>query len=172
MGNSEVGHLNLGAGRVVMQDLVRITQSVRDGTFFDNAAFRDACARVRANGGTLHLLGLVGKGGVHGLDAHLYALVDLAAREGVPRVAVHAMLDGRDTLPRSALGFLEEALQRIHGRAVIASIGGRYYGMDRDRRWPRTRLAYDAMVRGTGPTRPMRWTSSARATVATSPTSS
>lgn len=152
MGNSEVGHLNLGAGRVVMQDLVRISQSIRDGGFYRNEAFRDACARVKANGGTLHLLGLVGKGGVHGLDEHLFALVELAARDEVPRVAVHCMLDGRDTLPRSALGYLEETLQRIHGRAFVASIGGRYFGMDRDKRWPRTQKAYDAMVRGSGPT--------------------
>ena len=152
MGNSEVGHLNLGAGRVVMQDLVRVSQAVRDGAFYANAAFRDACARVKARGGTLHLLGLIGKGGVHGLDEHLFALVELAAREEVPRVAIHAMLDGRDTLPRSALGYMQETLRRVHGRAVIASIGGRYYGMDRDRRWPRTQRCYDAMVRGTGPT--------------------
>jgi 2,3-bisphosphoglycerate-independent phosphoglycerate mutase len=151
MGNSEVGHLNLGAGRVVMQDLVRISESVRDGSFDANPAFVEACERVKANGGTLHLLGLIGKGGVHGLDRHLYALVDLAARRRVPRVAIHAMLDGRDTLPRSALAYLREAIATAAGRAVVATVGGRYYGMDRDRRWSRTELAYRAAVDGVGP---------------------
>ncbi len=146
MGNSEVGHLNLGAGRIVMQDLVRISESIRSGDFYRNHAFVSACRAVRANGGTLHLLGLVGKGGVHGLDRHLFALVDLAAREGVPRVAIHAMLDGRDTLPKSALGYMRETVQTVAGRAVVASVGGRYYGMDRDRRWQRTELFYDAML--------------------------
>src|SRR6478672_11166373 len=151
MGNSEVGHLNLGAGRVVMQDLVRVSESVRDGSFFRNEAFVAACRKVRANGGTLHLLGLLGKGGVHGLDQHLFALIDLAAREGVPRVAIHALLDGRDTLPKSAYEYMREALAVAQGRAVVASLGGRYYGMDRDRRWPRTELFYRAAVDGVGP---------------------
>jgi 2,3-bisphosphoglycerate-independent phosphoglycerate mutase len=151
MGNSEVGHLNLGAGRKVMQDLVRISESVRDGSFFENAAFVDACERVKANGGTLHLLGLLGKGGVHGLDQHLFALIDLAARRGVPKIAIHAMLDGRDTLPKSALEYMRETVARAAGRAVVASLGGRYYGMDRDKRWARTELAYRAAVQGVGP---------------------
>ena len=151
MGNSEVGHLNLGAGRVVMQDIVRVSQAVRDGSFFRNEAFLAACAHVKRTGGTLHLLGLLGAGGVHGLDQHLFALVDLAEREGVPRVAVHAMLDGRDTLPKSGLGYLEQTLARVGGRAAVASLGGRYYGMDRDRRWPRTELFYRAAVGGAGP---------------------
>lgn len=151
MGNSEVGHLNLGAGRVVMQDLVRISQAVADGSFFANPAFVAACDQVVAGGGTLHLLGLLGAGGVHGLDRHLFALIDLAERRGVARVAVHVMLDGRDTLPRSALGYLEDTLRYARGRARVASIGGRYYGMDRDNRWPRTELAYRAMVDGAGP---------------------
>ncbi len=151
MGNSEVGHLNLGAGRVVMQDLVRIGAAIRDGRFHDIPAFRDACARVRASGGTLHLLGLVGDGGVHAHDDHLLALVDLASRAEVPRVALHLMLDGRDTLPRSAQGFVRDLAARIQGRAEIASLGGRYFGMDRDRRWARTEKCYAAAVRGTGP---------------------
>jgi 2,3-bisphosphoglycerate-independent phosphoglycerate mutase len=151
MGNSEVGHLNLGAGRVVMQDLVRISESVRDGSFYENPAFVEACERVKANGGTLHLLGLIGKGGVHGLDRHLFALIDLAARRNVPRVAIHAMLDGRDTLPRSGFEYLRETMATVAGRAVVASVGGRYYGMDRDRRWSRTELAYRAAVDGVGP---------------------
>ena len=151
MGNSEVGHLNLGAGRVVMQDLVRIGESIRSGAFYQLDAFRQACAQVRGNGGTLHLLGLVGDGGVHGHDDHLLALVELAARERVPRVALHLLLDGRDTLPQSALGYVRALLAKTAGRAVVASIGGRYFGMDRDQRWARTQKCYDAAVRGTGP---------------------
>jgi 2,3-bisphosphoglycerate-independent phosphoglycerate mutase len=153
MGNSEVGHLNLGAGRVVMQDLVRISAAVRDGSFFENPAFVDACERVKANGGTLHLLGLVGKGGVHGLDRHLFALLELARRREVPRVAIHALLDGRDTLPKSALEYMRETVaEAAKGPAVVASLGGRYYGMDRDKRWSRTELFYRAAVQGAGPT--------------------
>ena len=152
MGNSEVGHLNLGAGRVVMQDLVRIDLAIRDGSFVDITAFADACAHVRETGGTLHLMGLIGDGGVHAVDRHLFALFDLAERRGVPRTALHALLDGRDTLPKSALGFMQETLARAAGRAVVASLGGRYFGMDRDRRWDRTQLWYNAAVLGVGPT--------------------
>ena len=152
MGNSEVGHLNLGAGRVVMQDMVRITAAIEDRSFVENGAFVAACDQVTANGGTLHLLGLLGKGGVHALDQHLFALIDLAARRGVPRVAIHAMLDGRDTLPKSALEYMRETVAVAAGRAVIASLGGRYYGMDRDKRWPRVAMEYRAAVDGTGPT--------------------
>jgi 2,3-bisphosphoglycerate-independent phosphoglycerate mutase len=152
MGNSEVGHLNLGAGRVVMQDLVRIGEAIRQRTFFDIDALRGACAHVRKSNGTLHLLGLVGDGGVHGHDDHLLALVDLAERERVPRVALHLLLDGRDTLPKSGLGYVRNLLERVKGRAEVASIGGRYFGMDRDRRWARTQKCYDAAVRGSGPT--------------------
>ena len=152
MGNSEVGHLNLGAGRVVMQDIVRIDLAIRDGSFFQLAAFRDACAHVRETGGTLHLMGLVGDGGVHAIDRHLIALFDLAEGERVPRTAVHALLDGRDTLPKSALGYMQQTIRAANGRAVVASLGGRYFGMDRDRRWDRTQLWYDAAVLGIGPT--------------------
>ena len=151
MGNSEVGHLNLGAGRVVMQDIVRIDLSIRDGSFFRIAAFRDAAAHVRRSGGTLHLMGLLGDGGVHAVDRHLFALFDFAERERVPRTAVHALLDGRDTLPKSALGYMEQMIARAAGRAIVGSLGGRYYGMDRDKRWERTKLWYDAAVVGTGP---------------------
>ena len=154
MGNSEVGHLNLGAGRVVMQDLVRIGESIRSGEFRALSAFRAACAKLRESkraDATLHLMGLVGDGGVHAHDDHLLALVDLAERERVPRVALHLLLDGRDTLPTSALGFVRSLVERIGNRATIASIGGRYFGMDRDQRWPRTRKWYDAAVRGVGP---------------------
>jgi 2,3-bisphosphoglycerate-independent phosphoglycerate mutase len=151
MGNSEVGHMNLGAGRVVMQDLVRITQSIKDKSFFDNPALVDACRRVKKNGGTLHLLGLIGKGGVHGVDTHLWALLDLAEREGVAKVAIHALMDGRDTLPTSGLGYMRETLEHAKGRAKVASLGGRYFGMDRDKRWDRTEKFYRAAVLGTAP---------------------
>ena len=153
MGNSEVGHLNLGAGRVVMQDLVRISSAIADGSFYTNPTLTGACRQVKANGGTLHLLGLVGSGGVHAIDTHLCALLDLARREGVQKVAIHAILDGRDTLPKSALGFMQELLDYIRktgSPAKIASVGGRYYAMDRDRRWERTELAYRAIVYGEG----------------------
>ncbi len=151
MGNSEVGHLNLGAGRVVMQDLVRIGKSITTGDFYRNETFRAACAHAKTNGGTLHLIGLIGDGGVHAHQEHLLALVTLATREDVPRIAIHALLDGRDTMPTSALGFMEQLVAATAGRAVIASVGGRYYGMDRDQRWPRVELCYRAAVDGTGP---------------------
>jgi len=161
MGNSEVGHLNLGAGRVVMQDLVRITTSISDGSFFRNPAFLAACQHARENGGTLHLIGLIGDGGVHAIDKHLFALIDLAAREGVPRIAIHAFMDGRDTMPTSGLRYMEELLRqakeimsrdgRENVKVVIGSVSGRYYAMDRDRRWERSELAYRAIVDGTAP---------------------
>jgi 2,3-bisphosphoglycerate-independent phosphoglycerate mutase len=151
MGNSEVGHLNLGAGRVVKQDLVRINDAIKDGSFFTNPVFVDACRRIKASGGTLHLVGLIGAGGVHAIDTHLLALLDLAEREAVPRVAIQVMLDGRDTMPRSGLGYLEELIAKARGRAVIGSVGGRYFGMDRDHRWDRTEKWYNSAVRGTGP---------------------
>jgi 2,3-bisphosphoglycerate-independent phosphoglycerate mutase len=151
MGNSEVGHLNLGAGRVVKQDLVRINDAIKDGSFFTNPVFVDACRRVKADGGTLHLVGLIGAGGVHAIDTHLLALLDLAEREEVPHVAIQVMLDGRDTMPRSGLGYLEELIAKARGRAVIGSVGGRYFGMDRDHRWDRTEKWYNSAVRGVGP---------------------
>ena len=151
MGNSEVGHLNLGAGRIVMQDLVRIGAAIEDGAFFRNEALLRACATVRASGGTLHLLGLLGDGGVHATDAHMLALVELARQQGVTRVALHAMLDGRDTPPQSAMAYLRHALAAIGDRAQLASVSGRYYGMDRDTRWERTERWYRAAVRGEAP---------------------
>jgi 2,3-bisphosphoglycerate-independent phosphoglycerate mutase len=151
MGNSEVGHLNLGAGRVVVQDLVRIGDAVDDGSFFTNEALVGACRSVTRTGGTLHLMGLLGAGGVHALDRHLFALIDLAERERVPRTRIHALLDGRDTMPTSARGYMRDLVAWARGRAVVASLGGRYYGMDRDRRWERTELWYRAAVDGTGP---------------------
>jgi 2,3-bisphosphoglycerate-independent phosphoglycerate mutase len=150
IGNSEVGHLNLGAGRCVPQDIVRISAAIRDGSYFENEAFRGVCDAVKARNGTLHLMGLIGSGGVHALDQHLFALIELGERCGVP-VAIHALLDGRDTLPRSAHGFMRELLDRARGRARVASIGGRYFGMDRDKRWPRTEKWYRASVHGEGP---------------------
>jgi 2,3-bisphosphoglycerate-independent phosphoglycerate mutase len=152
MGNSEVGHLNLGAGRVVVQDLVRIDNAIRDRSFFNNHALVDACERARRRGGTLHLMGLLGDGGVHALGRHLFALLELASRLQVPRVAVHGLLDGRDTLPRSGMEFLRTTITELtrHG-ATLASLGGRYYGMDRDQRWDRTKKWYDAAVMGRGP---------------------
>ncbi len=151
MGNSEVGHLNLGAGRVVKQDLVRISEAVETGEFFRNEAFVEACQKVNESDGTLHLMGLVGEGGVHAHQDHLVALVRLAERQGVRRVAIHALLDGRDTLPTSALGFMRKLVASVGTGARVASLGGRYYGMDRDHRWERTGLWYDASVRGIGP---------------------
>ena len=152
MGNSEVGHLNLGAGRVVVQDFVRISQSIRSGEFFRNTALRAACAAAKKSGGTLHLMGLLGDGGVHAHRDHLLAIVALAEREGVPRIAIHAMLDGRDASPTSGLGFTDDLIAKVAGRAIIASVGGRYFGMDRDNRWPRIERWYRAAVDGTGPT--------------------
>jgi 2,3-bisphosphoglycerate-independent phosphoglycerate mutase len=150
MGNSEVGHLNLGAGRIVPQDIVRISDNILSGEFFRIPAFRDLCARLRERHGTLHLFGLVGTGGVHALDAHLYALLELAQRERVPRVAIHGATDGRDTAPDSGRGFVTRLAREAEGKAVIATLAGRYYMMDRDKRWPRTQLAYDAMMFGQG----------------------
>jgi 2,3-bisphosphoglycerate-independent phosphoglycerate mutase len=156
MGNSEVGHLNLGAGRVVPQDLVRITQSIASGEFFALPPLVELCDQVKRRRGTLHLLALIGNGGVHALDTHLLAAVELGRRAGLP-VAIHAWLDGRDTPPRSALGFMEtlvEELGRSGGQAVVSDVVGRYYAMDRDKRWDRTQLAFDAMVRGVGAVAP------------------
>lgn len=151
MGNSEVGHLNLGAGRVVVQDLVRINQAIDDGSFFEKPSLVEACETAKRDGGTLHLMGLIGPGGVHALDKHLFALIDLAERRRVPHVAIHALLDGRDTMPRSGQGYVEELLAHARGRAQLASIGGRYFGMDRDARWDRMEKWYLAAVKGIGP---------------------
>ena len=153
MGNSEVGHLNLGAGRPVLQDLPRIDAAIGDQSFFRRPAFLDACAGARETTGTLHVVSLVGPGGVHANDRHLVALADLAGRESVQSVKVHALLDGRDTPPRSALGFiadLERRLAGAHPDAAIATVGGRYFAMDRDHRWDRVERGYDAIVHGVG----------------------
>ncbi len=153
MGNSEVGHLNLGAGRPVPQDLPRIDAAIADGSFAANPVLRDACARAARPGGRLHLVSLVGPGGVHAVDRHLVALAALARRLDAGAVAVHALLDGRDTPPRSAGAFLpdlEERLAAVHPSARLATVGGRYYAMDRDHRWERTKAGYDAIVHGQG----------------------
>jgi len=152
MGNSEVGHLNLGAGRVVMQSLQRIARSIESGEFRGNPAFLTLLRTLKARGGTLHLLGLIGPGGVHAVDEHLLALCDLAGHEEVPVVRVHVFLDGRDTPPLSAHGFLAELSGRagFDGRCGVATVMGRYWAMDRDRRWDRTERAYRAIVHGEG----------------------
>jgi 2,3-bisphosphoglycerate-independent phosphoglycerate mutase len=152
MGNSEVGHLNIGAGRVVHQDLTRISQAIADGDFFRNRVLTQACAKAAGRGSTLHLMGLVSGGGVHSDMGHLKACLELAARENVGRVVVHAFLDGRDTLPRSAKGYLAEIQQKMDdlGCGRFGVVGGRYYAMDRDTRWDRVKLMYDALVYGEG----------------------
>jgi 2,3-bisphosphoglycerate-independent phosphoglycerate mutase len=154
MGNSEVGHLNIGAGRVVPQDLVRISQSIQTGEFYQLSPLVELCAGLRQTGGTLHLVGLLGPGGVHALDRHLLACVELGVRHRVPAIAIHGFLDGRDsppTLGAEVVRTLLQDMRRIAGNRVdVATLTGRYYGMDRDRRWDRTKLAYDAMVHGVG----------------------
>lgn len=152
MGNSEVGHLNLGAGRVVMQSLQRITHAIGTGEFAANPVFLDVVRHVKETGGTLHLMGLIGPGGVHAVDTHLLALVDLANRHAVPRTRIHVFLDGRDTPPSSAREYLTELFGRAGGgdAVKVATITGRYWAMDRDNRWERTEKAYRALVRGEG----------------------
>ncbi len=152
MGNSEVGHLNIGAGRVVYQDLTRITKAIDDGSFFANRVLRQACAKAVGRGSRLHLMGLVSGGGVHSDLGHLKACLELARREKVGDVVVHAFLDGRDTPPRSAKQYLAEieAAMDASGVGRFGVISGRYYAMDRDTRWDRVKLAYDALVHAQG----------------------
>ena len=152
MGNSEVGHLNIGAGRVVHQDLTRISKAIADGDFFANRVLKQACAKAAGRGSRLHLMGLVSGGGVHSDMGHLKACLELAAREKVGSVVVHAFLDGRDTLPRSAKGYLAEIQRKMDdlGLGRFGVVSGRYYAMDRDTRWDRIKLAYDALVYGQG----------------------
>jgi 2,3-bisphosphoglycerate-independent phosphoglycerate mutase len=152
MGNSEVGHLNLGAGRIVYQDSTRISKAIRDGEFFKNQALLSAMETVKRSGANLHLMGLLSDGGVHSRMDHIYAMFDLAKAQGITDVFFHAFLDGRDTLPSSAIQYitqLEEYLART-GIGRIASVSGRYYAMDRDKRWDRVQKAYDALVMGEG----------------------
>lgn len=152
MGNSEVGHLNMGAGRIVYQELTRITKEIQDGTFFENAALLDAVNNCRKNDSALHMFGLLSDGGVHSHITHLYGLLELAKRNGLTKVYVHGFLDGRDTPPASGKGYaqqLEEEMKKI-GVGEIASVTGRYYAMDRDNNYDRVKLAYDALTKGEG----------------------
>ena len=152
MGNSEVGHMNLGAGRIVPQDLTYINDLIEDGKFDQNSALNSAIQHAVDNNSNLHLIGLLSDGGVHSHQEHLYALLKLAKRKNLDRVFVHALLDGRDTPPRSGAAYLEQLetqMSRI-GCGKIASVAGRYYSMDRDKRWERTKLGYDAIVYGQG----------------------
>ena len=154
MGNSEVGHLNLGAGRIVCQEMVRINKAISDGTFFQDKVLLRAMEEVRRKNSALHLMGLLSDGGVHSHNTHLYALLRMARQQGLSQVYIHPVLDGRDTLPRSAGSYLEEletACREI-GIGSIASVTGRYYTMDRDKRWQRTEKAYRAYVYGEGQT--------------------
>lgn len=154
MGNSEVGHTNIGAGRIVYQELTRITKSIKDGDFFENEALNAAVENAKSHGGALHLLGLLSDGGVHSHNEHLYGLIELAKRAGLTKVYVHAFLDGRDVPPSSAkeyIAALESKLSEV-GVGKIATLAGRYYAMDRDNRWERVSKAYDAIVNGEGPT--------------------
>jgi 2,3-bisphosphoglycerate-independent phosphoglycerate mutase len=152
MGNSEVGHLNIGAGRVVYQDLTRISEAIADGDFFANPVLLDCIARTKAAGGRLHLAGLLSDGGVHSHNTHLYALLELARRAGLREVFIHCLLDGRDTPPKSGADYLAQLEAEIGRISVgrIATVTGRYYAMDRDNRWERVEKAYAAMVYGEG----------------------
>lgn len=151
MGNSEVGHLNLGGGRIVYQDLTRVDKAIRDGSFYENSVLLNALRQVKTNGGKLHLLGLFGPGGVHSHVRHLHGILRLAQREGILPI-LHVITDGRDTPPRSAIEFLAdlEQFMQQEAPAVIATVSGRYYAMDRDKRWPRTQRAYQAIVQREG----------------------
>ncbi len=152
MGNSEVGHLNIGAGRIVYQDLTRINKSIKDGSFFKNPVFLEAMEHVKNNDSSLHLMGLFSYGGVHSHIDHMRALVEMAKKEGVENVYIHAFLDGRDVPPQTALEDMKthEEFCRSTGIAKTATVCGRYYAMDRDKRWERTELAYNALTNGEG----------------------
>ena len=154
MGNSEVGHLNIGAGRIVYQELTRITKAIEDGDFFENKALMEAVAHCKKNGSALHVYGLLSDGGVHSHNTHLYALLQLAKRNGLEKVYVHTFLDGRDTPPSSGVEYMTQLEQKMGeiGVGKVASVIGRYYVMDRDKRWERVQQAYDAMVMGKGET--------------------
>lgn len=153
MGNSEVGHLNIGAGRVVYQELTRISKAIVDGDFYQNSVLKSAIENAKLNNSALHLWGLLSDGGVHSHNTHLYALLRLAKNEGLDKVYIHGFLDGRDVPPSSALTYIDELERNIKeiGIGKIASIAGRYYAMDRDHRWERVKFAYDAIALGVGP---------------------
>ena len=152
MGNSEVGHLNIGAGRIVYQDLTKITKDIRNGEFFKNEELLRAMHAAKNNGKKLHLYGLVSTGGVHSHTEHLYALVEMAKKEGLENVYIHAFTDGRDVAPTSGAGFLKDLQAKLDELSFgeIASVTGRYYAMDRDNNWDREEKAYDALTLGTG----------------------
>jgi len=152
MGNSEVGHMNIGAGRVVYQDLMRIDKAIEEGSFFENAPLEAAMDAAVDKGGALHLMGLVSDGGVHSQLTHLFALLEMAHRKGLADVFVHAILDGRDTPPDSGVGYLEQLQNRIReiGSGAIATVCGRYFAMDRDKRWERVEKAYRLYTQGEG----------------------
>jgi len=152
MGNSEVGHLNIGAGRVVYQDLTRISQEIKDGSFHKNEALVKACKNVKENDSSLHIMGLLSDGGVHSHIDHVKGLVQMAKKHGVERLYLHAFLDGRDTPPQSGIKYIKEIEQEMKkvGLGETATVSGRYYAMDRDNRWERIELAYDALVYGKG----------------------
>jgi len=156
MGNSEVGHLNIGAGRIVYQEIVRIDKSIQEGDFFENSTLLELTDSVKRNQSRLHLLGLVSEGGVHSHQNHIYALLEFAKRQGVEEVLVHAILDGRDTHPKSGLEYVKklQGFMDNLGIGKIATVSGRYYSMDRDKRWERTELAYDTLIQGEGRTSP------------------
>lgn len=154
MGNSEVGHLNMGAGRTVYQELTRITKAIADGDFFENKALVEAMENCKQNDKALHLMGLLSDGGVHSHITHIYGLLEMAKKFGLTKVYVHAFLDGRDTPPSSAKGFVQQLVDKMSeiGVGEIATLSGRYYAMDRDNRWDRVELAYNAMMNGVGET--------------------
>ena len=156
MGNSEVGHTNMGAGRIVYQELTRITRAIQDGSFFENKVLNEAVDQCLWFGSTLHIFGLMSDGGVHSHIDHICALIELAKRRGQKKVCVHCFMDGRDTPPESGLGYIRQLQERIReiGVGCIATIEGRYYAMDRDKRWDRVERAYDAIVRGKAPVDP------------------
>ncbi|HEX5242841.1 MAG TPA: 2,3-bisphosphoglycerate-independent phosphoglycerate mutase, partial [Tepidisphaeraceae bacterium] len=153
MGNSEVGHQNIGAGRIVDQESVRITKAIRDGQFYANVEINAAVDAAASNGGAVHLFGIVSDAGVHGLLEHLFGCLELCRRKGMNRVFLHAFTDGRDTSPNSGLGYIRqiEAKMKEMGVGRIATVSGRYYAMDRDNRWPRVEKAYRAIRFGDGP---------------------
>lgn len=152
MGNSEVGHMNIGGGRVIYQDMTRIDIAIEDGAFCQNTALLDLIAKTRAGSGRLHLMGLVSDGGVHSHQNHIYALLEMAKREGLEQVFVHVFLDGRDTPPASGLGYTRQLLEKMEevGIGQVATVSGRYWAMDRDQRFERVEKAYKAMVDGEG----------------------
>ena len=154
MGNAEVGHLNIGAGRVVYQELTRITKAIEDSDFYENEELLKAVENCKKNNSALHLFGLLSDGGVHSHNTHLYALLQLAKRNGLEKVFVHCFLDGRDTPPTSGVEYLAQLEEKMRETGVgkIASITGRYYAMDRDKRWERVQEAYDIIVSGKGTT--------------------